>query len=157
MAKSNFCIFTDDNNDRKSQKVLTELENIDDECDQLGIAFVKIDNDEEAREYGIEKIPTLLYFEKGIPTYYEGNLEEEEKVLEWLRYQAESDEIEDITDEMLDLIIEKMPYVAVLFCKYSLLSRSLNIGQFETMPNSQITPPMINAVDRFRLSREELT
>ncbi|XP_030027959.1 uncharacterized protein LOC115445721 isoform X2 [Manduca sexta] len=104
-----------DNNDRKSQKVLNELENIDDECDQLGIAFVKIDNDEEAKEYGIEKIPTLLYFEKGIPTYYEGNLEEEEKVLEWLKHQAESDEIEDITDEMLDLIIEKMPYVAVLF------------------------------------------
>ncbi|XP_061377517.1 uncharacterized protein LOC116766670 isoform X6 [Danaus plexippus] len=104
-----------DNNDRKSQKVLNELENIDDECDQLGIAFVKIDNDEEAKEYGIEKVPTLLYFEKGIPTYYEGNLEEEEKVLAWLKHQTESDEIEDITDEMLDLIIEKMPYVAVLF------------------------------------------
>ncbi|XP_039749494.1 uncharacterized protein LOC120626186 isoform X1 [Pararge aegeria] len=104
-----------DNNDRKSQKVLNELENIDDECDQLGIAFVKIDNDEEAKEYGIEKLPTLLYFEKGIPTYYEGNLEEEEKVLSWLKHQTESDEIEDITDEMLDLIIEKMPYVAVLF------------------------------------------
>lgn len=97
--------------------MLNELENIDDECDQLGIAFVKIDNDEEAKEYGIEKVPTLLYFEKGIPTYYEGNLEEEEKVLSWLRHQTESDEIEDITDEMLDLIIEKMPYVAVLFCK----------------------------------------
>ncbi|XP_045447181.1 uncharacterized protein LOC123655408 isoform X4 [Melitaea cinxia] len=104
-----------DNNDRKSQKVLNELENIDDECDQLGIAFVKIDNDEEAKEYGIEKVPTLLYFEKGIPTYYEGNLEEEEKVLSWLHHQTESDEIEDITDEMLDLIIDKMPYVAVLF------------------------------------------
>ncbi|CAG9794976.1 unnamed protein product [Diatraea saccharalis] len=104
-----------DNNDRKSQRVLNELENIDDECDQLGIAFVKIDNDEEAKEYGIEKLPTLLYFEKGIPTYYEGNLEEEEKVLQWLKYQTESDEIEDITDEMLDLIIDKMQYVAVLF------------------------------------------
>ncbi|CAH2105859.1 unnamed protein product [Euphydryas editha] len=104
-----------DNNDRKSQKVLNELENIDDECDQLGIAFVKIDNDEEAKEYGIEKVPTLLYFEKGIPTYYEGNLEEEEKVLSWLHRQTESDEIEDITDEMLDMILEKMPYVAVLF------------------------------------------
>ncbi|XP_026322361.1 uncharacterized protein LOC113231978 isoform X2 [Hyposmocoma kahamanoa] len=104
-----------DNNDRKSQKVLNELENIDDECDQLGIAFVKIDNDDEAKEYGIEKVPALLYFEKGIPTYYEGNLEEEDKVLQWLRYQIESDEIEDITDEMLDMIIDKMQYVAVLF------------------------------------------
>lgn len=112
-----FCPFPDDNNDRKSQRVLNELENIDDECDVLGILFVKIDNDEEEKEYGIEKVPALLYFEKGIPTIYEGNLEEEEKVLEWLDKQQHSDEIEDVTDEILDGIIEKMQHVAVLFCK----------------------------------------
>lgn len=110
--------FTDDNNDKKSQKVLEELENIDDECDALGITFVKIDNPEEAVEYGINKVPKLIYFEKGIPTIYEGNLEDEEKLLKWLEEQTSSDQIEDITDEMLDLIIEKMPHVAVLFCKW---------------------------------------
>ncbi|XP_050322974.1 uncharacterized protein LOC126754841 isoform X4 [Bactrocera neohumeralis] len=104
-----------DNNDKKSQKVLEELENIDDECDALGITFVKIDNPEEAIEYGINKVPKLIYFEKGIPTIYEGNLEDEEKLLKWLEEQTTSDQIEDITDEMLDLIIEKMPYVAVLY------------------------------------------
>ncbi|XP_076175172.1 hulk isoform X2 [Ptiloglossa arizonensis] len=104
-----------DNNDRKSQKILNELENIDDECDQIGVIFVKIDNAEEAKEYGIEKIPSMLYFEKGIPTLYEGNLEDEEKVLKWLEQQKKSDHIEDITDEMLDMVIEKMPHVAVLF------------------------------------------
>ncbi|XP_017797248.1 PREDICTED: uncharacterized protein LOC108578426 isoform X1 [Habropoda laboriosa] len=104
-----------DNNDRKSQKTLNELENIDDECDQIGVTFVKIDNAEEAKEYGIEKIPSLIYFEKGIPTLYEGNLEDEEKVLKWLEHQQKSDHIEDITDEMLDMVIEKMPHVAVLF------------------------------------------
>jgi hypothetical protein len=45
-------------------------------------------------------------------------LEEEEKVLKWLENQQKTDEIEDITDEMLDMIIEKMHHVAVLFCKY---------------------------------------
>ncbi|XP_066601595.1 uncharacterized protein hlk isoform X2 [Prorops nasuta] len=104
-----------DNNDRRSQKVLNELENIDDECDQLGIIFVKIDNAEEATEYGIEKMPSMLYFEKGIPTLYEGNLDDEEKVLKWLEQQLKSDHIEDITDEMLDMVIQKMPHVAVLF------------------------------------------
>ncbi|XP_054003496.1 uncharacterized protein LOC128889677 isoform X2 [Hylaeus anthracinus] len=104
-----------DNNDRKSQKILNELENIDDECDQLGVIFVKIDNAEEAKEYGIEKVPSMLYFEKGIPTLYEGNLEDEEKVLKWIEQQHKSDQIEDITDEMLDMVIEKMPHVAVLF------------------------------------------
>lgn len=109
--------FTDDNNDKKSDKVLAELENIDDECDQLGISFVKIDNLEEAKEYGIETLPKLLYFEKGIPTVYEGNLEKEEELLRWMELQTSSDEIEDVTDEMLDIIIAKMHHVAVLFCK----------------------------------------
>lgn len=109
-------IVLDDDDDRKSQKVLNELENIDDECDKLGIVFVKIDNDDEAKEYGIEKIPSLVYFESGIPTLYEGNLEDEDKVLKWFEHQLKSDEIEDVTDEMLDIILEKKPFVAVLFC-----------------------------------------
>jgi len=112
----------DDNNDRKSQRVLNELENIDDECDKHGIIFVKIDNTEEAAEYGIEKVPALLYFENGIPLVYEGSLEEEEKVLEWLEHQQKNDEIEDITDEMLDMLIDKLPNLAVLFCKFTLYS-----------------------------------
>jgi hypothetical protein len=44
-------------------------------------------------------------------------LEDEEKVLAWLEHQMKSDEIEDITDEMLDMLIDKMPHVAVLFCE----------------------------------------
>ena len=119
---------SDDNNDAKSQRVLNELENIDDECDQLGVIFVKIDSVDEAKEYGMERIPGLLYFEKGIPTIYEGNLEDEDKVLKWLETQQKSDHIEDITDEMLDMVIEKMPHVAVLFCRYHL--NILNVKNF---------------------------
>lgn len=129
-----FFLFTklDDNNDDESQNVLAELENIDDECDSLGITFVKIDNADEAQEYGIDSVPKLLYFEKGIPTVYEGKLQDEESLLKWLEQQTSSDQIEDITDEMLDLIIEKMPYVAVLFCKslQILLSRHFSIEFF---------------------------
>lgn len=68
-------------------------------------------------------IVTFIYrAEKGIPTVYEGKLEDETTLLKWLEQQTTSDEIEDITDEMLDLILEKMPYVAVLFCKISILN-----------------------------------
>lgn len=65
-----FCL--DDKDQKKSQKVLQELENIDDECDQNNIAFVKIDNDEEAKEYGIDSLPALIFFEKRIPHVYDG-------------------------------------------------------------------------------------
>lgn len=50
----------DDKDDKVSQKVLAELENIDDECDQNDIAFVKIDDDKEAAEWGIDEIPTIV-------------------------------------------------------------------------------------------------
>ncbi|XP_050304235.1 uncharacterized protein LOC126741733 isoform X3 [Anthonomus grandis grandis] len=111
----NLAVLFYDDDDKKSQKVLNELENIDDECDKLGVVFVKIDNPDEAKEYGIEKIPSLVYFEGGIPTLYEGNLEDEDKVLKWFEHQVKSDEIEDVTDEMLDMILAKKQYVAVLF------------------------------------------
>jgi hypothetical protein len=35
------------------------LEDIDDDLDELGIMFVKIDDEKEAEEYGIEKFPTI--------------------------------------------------------------------------------------------------
>lgn len=83
---------TDAKDDAKSDQVTAELENIDDECDQKvwnynyenmssffekylgkqGIVFVKISNPEEAKEYGIDEVPSLIYFENGIPSIYEG-------------------------------------------------------------------------------------
>lgn len=51
--------------------------------------------------------------------YILGNLEDEEKVLEWLSYQIKHDEIEDVTDEMLDILINKLSNVAVLFCEFT--------------------------------------
>ena len=107
-----------------------------------GIAFVKISNPEEAKEYGIDQTPSLIYFENGIPSIYEGefyclifaaetlpdivrfcfnhsgDLKNEEKVLEWLIHQVDSDEIEDVTDEMLDMLIKRSKHLAVLFCTY---------------------------------------
>ena len=52
-----------------------------------------------------------------LPANYIGDLSVEEEVLEWLVHQVESDEIEDVTDEMLDMLIKRSKHLAVLFCK----------------------------------------
>lgn len=108
----------DDNDDEESQTVLGELEKIDDDCDRHGIQFVKIDDMAAAKEFGIDDIPSLVYFEKEVPNLYDGDLENEDEILEWLVSQLESDEIEDVTDEMLDKMIKDGKTLAVLFCKY---------------------------------------
>jgi len=53
-------------------RILNELENIDDELEKEGIVIVRMDNDNEAKEYGIDHLPTLVYFENKIPALYEG-------------------------------------------------------------------------------------
>lgn len=113
-------MISDDKDQKKSQKILAELENIDDECDQNDIAFVKIDDDKEAKEYGIDVIPTMVFFEKGIPHIYEGDLMKEDELLGWLLHQKRHSEIPEVTDEMMDKLIDSTPYLAVIFCKYHL-------------------------------------
>ena len=111
-------LLLDDKEDAKSQRILQELENIDDDCDRHGIILVKLDNPQEASQYGIEEIPSLVYFEDKIPHLYIGNLENENEVLGWLLHQMKTEEIEHVTDEMLDLLMIEHKYVAALFCKF---------------------------------------
>lgn len=52
--------------------MLAELESIDDECDQHDIPFVKVDDPDVVKQFGVDVVPALLYFEAGIPNYYPG-------------------------------------------------------------------------------------
>ncbi|XP_018017937.1 uncharacterized protein LOC108674456 isoform X2 [Hyalella azteca] len=104
-----------DEDEAESDLVLSELENIDDECDAHGITFVKIDDDQEAQEYGLDNVPALVYFEKGVPSVYVGSLLKEDELLAWLVHQISNDEIEDVTDQMLDKLIVQAEHLAVLF------------------------------------------
>lgn len=67
-----FFKISDDNNDEDSLQALGELEKIDDDCDKHGIQFVKIDDDDAAKAFGIDDVPALVYFEKQIPNVYDG-------------------------------------------------------------------------------------
>lgn len=98
--------------------MLKELENIDDECDEKGIAFVKIDDPELAKTYGLDdELPALVYFENKIPSVYQGDLTKEEQVLEWLIKQTTSDEIEEVSHELLSVLVKKHNQIAVLVYK----------------------------------------
>lgn len=54
-------------------RVLQELEQIDDDTDSFGVDFVKINDKRLAKHYGITKFPALTYFREKKPIIYEGN------------------------------------------------------------------------------------
>lgn len=55
--------------------MLSEIEHIDDEADGAGINFVKIDDKQMAKEYGVFALPAVLFFKMGTkdPVIYAGN------------------------------------------------------------------------------------
>lgn len=53
-------------------KVLDELEKIDDDTDTFGVDFVKINDKRLAKQYGITKFPALTYFREKEPIIYDG-------------------------------------------------------------------------------------
>ncbi|CAG2115189.1 unnamed protein product, partial [Medioppia subpectinata] len=98
-------------------QILQELENIDDDTDKHGIHFVKCEDDEFAREMGITTVPALVYYEQRLPSIYDGDLLDEETVLEWLIRQRQEDTIENINRDILFRMVADREYLAVLFYK----------------------------------------
>ncbi|CAG2114835.1 unnamed protein product, partial [Medioppia subpectinata] len=102
------------------QEILNELEKIDGEADKYGVEFVKNSERAASKKYGINKFPSLVYFRHKEPTIFEGDLMNEEEVLEWLT-SVESmdlpDKIEEVNAKILQNYIDEHDYVAVLFYK----------------------------------------
>ncbi len=86
----------------------------------LMILVVKTAEEGIAREYGIKEMPALIYFERQIPSVYEGDISAEEDVLQWLVQQKTEDTIESVNRELLEQLIETKQYLVVFFCNETL-------------------------------------
>jgi len=57
-----------------------------------------------------------------------GDLLNEDEVLKWLIEQKNTATIEEVTDEILEDLIEEYEYVVVYFSKYNLLLNVVTLG-----------------------------
>lgn len=111
---------TDVEGDKKSQKILSELENIDDECEEKDIDFVKTSDEGIEKEYDLPELPALAFYRHKFRTIYEGDLMHEEEILKWVLeiQNSQPDVIESVDRKTLKDLIEDVEHLAVFFCKY---------------------------------------
>ena len=57
----------------RNKTVSKKLETIADDCADNDIAFVKIDDKEEAGQYGLDQIPTLMFFNEQVNKFNSDN------------------------------------------------------------------------------------
>lgn len=105
-------------------QILEGLELVDDECDVFGIHMVKIQDPQLAKRYSIKTFPALVYFRNGNPLIFEGDLQNEQSVLEWLiddDNRELADEIEEVNERMLERLMEESGLLCVFFCEFQII------------------------------------
>jgi len=110
--------FYDENED--SKKALRHIELIDSEAFEFGVRFVKLKDALISKKYGHRMLPGLGFFRKGNYVKFEGDLLDEEEVLDWLtdpNIMEISDQIEKVNKKMFEKLILRNENLVVFFCK----------------------------------------
>lgn len=115
-----FVVMADREGDKKAQKILNELENIDDECEEKNIDFVKTSDEGIDKEYDLSELPALAFYRHKFRTIYTGDLTKEDEILDWVLelYESNPDVIESVDRKTLQVLINDVEHLAVFFCKF---------------------------------------
>lgn len=113
-------IHVDKEEDPESPRVLRHIELIDDEAAEYGIKIVRMKDRLMAKKYGFRNPPGITYFRKGKNINYDGDIDDEEEILDWLTNPENmelTDHIERINKKMFQKVRQTTDYLAVFFCK----------------------------------------
>lgn len=73
-----------------------------------------------AKKYGFRNPPGITYFRKGKYINYDGDIDDEEEILDWLTNPENmelTDHIERINKKMFQKVRQSTDYLAVFFCE----------------------------------------
>lgn len=104
-----FFLILDSEGDKKAQKILQELENIDDECEEKDIDFVKTSDDGVQKEYDLSSLPALVFYRNRFRYIYTGDLMEEEEILSWVL------DLRDSTPDVIENVDRKTLQVSLCY------------------------------------------
>ncbi|KAG8331953.1 hypothetical protein J6590_031197 [Homalodisca vitripennis] len=99
-------------------KVLRHIELIDDEASEYGIKIVKCSDRLMAKKYGFRNPPGVTYFRKGKYINYDGDIDDDEELLDWLtdpQNMELTEHIEKVNRKMFNKIRQTSDYLAAFF------------------------------------------
>ena len=130
---------------------------IDDDAKKNNIEFVKINDKRYGKSLGVKKFPALTFFRGRDIMIYDGDLKDEEAVLDFLTDEdnmAIPDKIEDVDAEQLISIVETDPFVTVIFYDESKAS-SKALEHVEEI-DEEIRDSVVNVADDLQCSAKEV-
>ena len=88
---------------------------IDEKLDKRDLHLVKISDEGAGEEYGIQDLPSLVYFENGVPEIFQGDIRNDNQIIKWMLDELKQQGIKDVSVGMLTRLIERNHNLAVIF------------------------------------------
>ena len=114
-TETDIIVFIYRENNLNDQDAIDQLEHIDDELEEKEIEFIKCSDKGVEKEYGLGLTPILVHFHNQVPNVYKGELEEENEILAWVNENLATEEIDEVAGAMLDVLIDRLDNLAVIF------------------------------------------
>ena len=77
-------VFFYDKDVKQERALLEELENFDHILEEEGVTLVKIDDPAAAERFNVEVVPNVVHFQFKDPHYFNGDLTNEKKIIQWV-------------------------------------------------------------------------
>ena len=107
----------EDEAETDDEDFVKRMETLDDDMDNISVPLVKISDESKALQFGLDKdkLPTIIYFKNQIPGLFDGDTADTKTVLAWLTAHKTENNIQLVSDPILEDLVDNFPYVACLF------------------------------------------
>ena len=60
-------------------------------------------------------IPSLVYFENGVPSVYTGDLKNPDNILGWITQELQQQIIKEVSEDVMESVQDRREFVATIF------------------------------------------
>lgn len=117
--------------DGRAKKILQRLESMDNTLDKDDVILVKCSDENVDEQYGLGYLPRLVYFEGGVPEPFVGDEQEPNEILKWIKDELNSQDIKEVTHEILGKLVEKFDTMGVIFVDGENKDQSVIVRELE--------------------------
>lgn len=114
-SEDDVLVFFYDETDKNADDIIAELETVDDNLDSEAVEFVRCSEKSALDNYGLSMFPSLVYFHRGVPETYNGDLRNDDTILGWISKELREESLPEVKNDVLDSLLDRLEFVAVLY------------------------------------------
>ena len=107
---STLVFFYDEEETEDVEDIMDALKTIDEAISDEEVEFVSCSEDRVVESFGLTMIPSLVYFENGVPSVYQGDLKNADTILGWITQELQQQIIRELLSLRMAFFLNFMEF-----------------------------------------------